>query len=63
MESSLCTPERAAKDAWGKRKGWRGRDGLPIEPSKAFILHALLSGTRNAFLLRSRFYQIGFLFF
>lgn len=53
-------------DAW---VGWgvglepgAGGNSLPIEPSKAFILPALLSGTRKVFLLRSRFYQMGFIF-
>lgn len=50
---------------WGGGVGLEpgaGGNDLPIEPSKALILHARLSGTRNVFLLRSRFYQMGFIF-
>lgn len=63
MASPLRETERDRIDAGGlgRDRGGRG-NGLPIESSKDFIQPALLSGTGNVFLLRSRFYQMAFSF-
>lgn len=50
----------------GSMLGARGRTERPGTPpvglSEPFILPALLSGIGHVFLLRSRFYQMGFIF-